>query len=34
MKKVKFSIDDKIYEFQVEEKNIKILLKIIKAFSK
>ena len=34
MKKVKVSIDGKTYEYQVEEKDIKILLKIIEAFSK
>ena len=34
MKKVKVSIDNKTYEYQVEEKDIKILLKIIGVFSK
>jgi hypothetical protein len=34
MKKVKVSVDDKNYEYQVEEKDLKVLLKIIEAFSK
>ena len=34
MKKIKVSIDDKTYEYQVEEKDIKILLKIIEVFGK
>lgn len=34
VKKVKVSINDKIYEYQVEEKDLKILLKVIEAFSK
>jgi len=34
MKKVKVSIDDKAYEYQAEEKDLKVLLKIIEAFSK
>ena len=34
VKKVKVSIDDKTYEYQVEEKDLKVLLKIIEVFSK
>jgi hypothetical protein len=34
MKKVKVSVDDKSYEYQVEEKDLKALLKIIEVFSK
>lgn len=34
MKKVKISIDDKTNEYQVEEKDLKTLLKVIEAFSK
>lgn len=34
VKKVKVSIDNKIYEYQVEEKDLKVLLKVIEVFSK
>ena len=34
VKKIKVSIDDKTYEYQVEEKDLKVLLKVIEAFSK
>ena len=34
MKKVKVAIDDKTYEYQVEEKDLQILLKIIALFNK
>ena len=34
MKKVKVVIDDGIYEYQVEEKELQILLKIIALFNK
>ena len=34
MKKVKISIDGKTCEYQIEEKNIENLLKIIEVFSK
>lgn len=34
MKKVKVSIDDKTYEFQVKKEDIDILLKIIEVSSK
>ncbi len=34
IKKVKVSIDDKIYEYQVEEKDLDILIKVIGVFSK
>jgi hypothetical protein len=33
MKKVKISIDNKSYEFEVEEKDLKTLLRVIDAFS-
>ena len=34
MKKVKVSIDDKTYEYQIEDKDLEALLKIIGVFSK
>ena len=34
VKKVKVSVNDKTYEYQVEEKDLKVLLKVIEAFSK
>lgn len=34
MKKVKVSIDGKTYEYNIEEKDTKTLLKVIEAFSK
>lgn len=34
MKKVKVLVDDKTYEYRIEEKNIENLLKIIEVFSK
>ena len=34
VKKVKVSVDDKIYEYQVEEKDLKTLLNIIEVFNK
>lgn len=34
MKKIKVFIDGKINEFQVEEEDVKTLLKVIRAFSK
>lgn len=34
MNKVKVYVDDKNYEYQVEEKDFKTLLKVIEAFSK
>jgi len=34
MKKIKVSIDDKTYEYQVDEKDLKILLKVISVFGK
>lgn len=34
MKKIKVSIDGKTYEYNIEEKDIKTLLKVIEAFSK
>jgi len=34
MKKIKVSIDDKTYEFQVKKEDIDILLKVIGVFSK
>ena len=33
MKKVKISIDNKSYEFEVEEKDLKTLLRVIDTFS-
>jgi hypothetical protein len=34
VKKVKVSVNDKTYEYQVEEKDLKVLLKVIEVFSK
>jgi hypothetical protein len=34
MKKVKVTIDDKTYEFKVDEKDLPILIKVISVFSK
>ena len=34
MKKVKVTIDDKNYEFKVDEKDLPILIKVISVFSK
>lgn len=34
MKKVKVTIDDKTYEFEVNEKDLQILMKVISVFSK
>lgn len=34
MKKVRVSIDDKTYEYEVEEKDVDTLFKIIDIFSK
>lgn len=34
MNKIKFSVDEKNYEYKVEEKDFKTLLKVIEAFSK
>ena len=34
VKKVKVSVDNKTYEYQVEEKDLKTLLNIIEVFNK
>ena len=34
MKKVKVTIDDKTHEFEVDEKDLPILIKVISVFSK
>ena len=34
VKKVKVLIDDKIYEFNIDVKDLKTLIKILEAFSK
>lgn len=34
MNKIKLSTEDKTYEYQIEEKDLKTLLKVVEAFSK